>query len=150
MAHIGVVWCDSLLISFRMADDIFFCQTVLSTKRKIKATKARLTTLQKIKSSFVKGTPMFNKTSREQQKGAFFVVTYKHSARLFYCAYDFEHQHLDVQSKHLKSRLVQLNFKKDCYEKQWIQLSNKVSGVCFGSKKLARGRKIGQRRVMVR
>ena len=63
-----------------------------AVKRKIKATKARLTTLQKIKTSFVKGTPMFNKTSREQQKGAFFVVTYKHSTRLFYCAYDFVHQ----------------------------------------------------------
>ena len=83
---------------------------------------------------------MFNKTSREQQKGAFFVVTYKHSTRLFYCAYDFEHQHLDVEIKHLKSRLGQLNFKKDRYEKQQTQLTNKMPGVCFGSKKLDSGR----------
>jgi IS605 OrfB family transposase len=33
-----------------------------------------------------------------------------------------------------------LNSKKDRYEKQLIQLTNKVTGVCFGSKKLARGR----------
>ncbi|WP_231631592.1 hypothetical protein, partial [Halolactibacillus sp. JCM 19043] len=46
-------------------------EQINAVKRKIKATKARLTTLQKIKGSFVKGTPMFNKTSREQQKGAF-------------------------------------------------------------------------------
>ena len=59
-------------------------EQINAVKRKIKATKARLTTLQKIKGSFIKGTPMFNKTSREQQKGAFFVVTYKHSTRLFY------------------------------------------------------------------
>jgi hypothetical protein len=32
---------------------------------------------------------MFNKTSREQQKGGFFVVTYKHATRLFYFVYDF-------------------------------------------------------------
>ena len=115
-------------------------EQINAVKRKIKATKARLTTLQKIKASFVKGTPTFNKTSREQQKGAFFVVTYKHSTRLFYCAYDFEHQHLDVNIKHLKSRLGQLNFKQDRYENQLIQLTNKVAGVCFGSKKLARGR----------
>ncbi|SFO65073.1 hypothetical protein SAMN05720591_102159 [Halolactibacillus alkaliphilus] len=112
----------------------------ISAVKKIKATKARLTTLQKIKGSFVKGTPTFNKTSPEQQKGAFFVVTYKCYTRLFYCAYDFEHQHFDVEIKHLKSRLGQLNFKKDRYEKQLIQLTNKVTGVCFGSKKLARGR----------
>ncbi len=115
-------------------------EQINAVKRKIKATKARLTTLQKIKDSFVKGTPTFNKTSREQQKGAFFVVRYKRYTRLFYCAYDFEHQHLDVEIKHLKSRLGQLNFKKDRYEKQLIGLSNKVVGVCFGSKKLARGR----------
>ncbi|WP_143088197.1 hypothetical protein, partial [Halolactibacillus alkaliphilus] len=58
----------------------------ISAVKKIKATKARLTTLQKIKGSFVKGTPTFNKTSPEQQKGAFFVVTYKCYTRLFYCA----------------------------------------------------------------
>ena len=115
-------------------------EQISAVKRKIKTTKARLTTLQKIKGSFVKGTPTFNKMSREQQKGAFFVVTYKHSTRLFYCAYDFEHQYLDVNIKHLKSCLGQLNVKKDRYEKQLIQLTNKVPGVCFGSKKLARGR----------
>ncbi|GGN71750.1 hypothetical protein GCM10012290_17070 [Halolactibacillus alkaliphilus] len=109
-------------------------EQISAVKRKIKATKARLTTLQKIKGSFVKGTPTFTKTSSEQQKEAFFVVTYKRYTRLFYCAYDFEHQHLDVEIKHLKSRFGQLNFKKDRYEKQWIVLSNKVAGVCFGSK----------------
>jgi hypothetical protein len=47
-------------------------QQISSVKKKIKSTKSRLSVLRKIKQSFVKGKPTFNKTSREQQKGNFF------------------------------------------------------------------------------
>ena len=47
-------------------------EQIKSVKNKIKATKSKLTTLSKIKQSFIEGNPKFNKTSREQKKGRLF------------------------------------------------------------------------------
>ncbi|GGM24260.1 hypothetical protein GCM10011351_07520 [Paraliobacillus quinghaiensis] len=113
---------------------------ISSVKKKIKSTKSRLTVLNKIKNSFIKGNPRFNKISPEQQKGNFFVVEFKSKIDLYYNAYDFEHLYLDVQIKHLTSRLGRLEFKLDRFEKQIASLKNGVKSVCFGSKKLAKAR----------
>lgn len=45
-----------------------------AVKKKMKKTKSDLTVLHKIKTSFIKGKPTFNKTSKEQQRGRYFVV----------------------------------------------------------------------------
>jgi hypothetical protein len=80
-------------------------EQIKSVKKKIKTTKSRVTTLTKIKRSFIKGKPSFNKTSREQQKGNFFVVHFKKKTDIYYHAYQFEHHYLDIQLKVLKNRL---------------------------------------------
>ncbi|GGM23654.1 hypothetical protein GCM10011351_06800 [Paraliobacillus quinghaiensis] len=113
---------------------------ISSIKKKIKSTKSRITVLNKIKKSFIIGNPKFNKTSFEQQKGNFFVVEFKSKTDLYYNAYEFEHLYLDVQIKHLTSRLGRLEFKLDRFKKQIESLENGVKSVCFGSKKLAKAR----------
>ena len=80
-------------------------EQILSVKKKIKSTKKRLTILSKIITSFIKGKPRFNKTSREQKRGNFFVVEYKKRTDLYYHAYQFEHEYLDWQIESLKHRL---------------------------------------------
>ncbi|MGG0241074.1 IS200/IS605 family accessory protein TnpB-related protein, partial [Bacillus rhizoplanae] len=52
-------------------------EQIKAVKKKIKKTKSDLTVLNKIKISFIKGEPKFNKTSKEQQMGRYFVVQFK-------------------------------------------------------------------------
>lgn len=111
-------------------------EQIKSVKKKIKRTKNRLTTLTNIKTSFINGKPKFNKKSREQQKGNFFVVQYKKKTDLFYHAYQFEHEYLDVQINYLRSRLGLLEFRIDRLHKQLSALKNNIKSVVFGSKKL--------------
>ncbi len=86
---------------------------IKSVEKKMKSTKSRLTVLKKIKQSFVKIKPKFNKTSHEQQKGSFFVVQFKKKTDLYYNSYDFEHLYLDKEIKKLRSGIGRLTFKKD-------------------------------------
>lgn len=109
---------------------------IKSVKKKIKKTKSRLTVLKKIKASFVKGKPTFNKTSPEQKQGNFFVVEYKKKTDIYYHEYHFEHEYLELQLKKLQSRLGRLSFRADRLEKQLHSLKNKTKSVVFGSKKL--------------
>lgn len=120
-------------------------EQIKSIKKKVKTTKSNLTVLNKIKGSFIKRKPKFNKTSREQQKGNFFVVEFKNKTDIYYNRYDFEHFYIDVQIKQLKSRLGRLNFKIDRLEKQIKSLENNTKSVCFGSKKLAKARTTTQK-----
>ena len=104
-------------------------------KRKLKKEKSRLTTLMKIKQSFVKGKPSFPKNSKEQKAGNFFVVNFKHRTDLYYHAYEFEHHYLDVQIKKLKNKIGFLTFKQNRRLEELKQLKTKVSSVVFGTKK---------------
>jgi IS605 OrfB family transposase len=115
-------------------------EQIKAIKAKIKKTKSRLTVLRKIKTSLIKGKPSFNKTSPEQQKGNYFVVEFKERTDLYYHTYDFEHLYLDVQIKHIASRLGRLEFKLDRFQKQLERLTTKTKSVCFGSKRLAKAR----------
>jgi len=92
-------------------------EQIKSVKTKIKSTKSRLTTLVKIKNSIAKGNPQFNKTSREQKKGNFFVVQFKNKTDIYYHLYQFEHEYVDIQIKTLKSRLGHLEFRLDRLQK---------------------------------
>ena len=109
---------------------------ITSVKKKIKSTKSRLTTLLKIKNSFIKGKPTFNKTSKEQQFGRFFVVQFKKNTDIYYHAYQFEHEYLEKELSKFRSRLGCLEFKLDRFEKQLKSLKSNTKSVVFGSKKL--------------
>ncbi|MGM0900691.1 MAG: IS200/IS605 family accessory protein TnpB-related protein [Bacillota bacterium] len=111
-------------------------EQIKSVKKKIKTTKSCLTTLNKIKNSFVQGKPKFNKTSREQQKGSFFVVQFKKKTDIYYHEYQFEHEYLDMEIAFLKSRLGRLNFRLDRLRKLLASLEKNTKSVVFGGKKL--------------
>ncbi|MFD3449388.1 IS200/IS605 family accessory protein TnpB-related protein [Microbacteriaceae bacterium 4G12] len=111
-------------------------EQIHAVKRKIKQTKSNLTVLRKIKTSFIKGKPKFNKTSKEQQMGRYFVVQFKKRTDLYYHAYQFEHTYIDQEIKRLQSKLNKLSFRFDRLQKQLHSLTNKVSSAVFGSKKL--------------
>lgn len=115
-------------------------EQIKATKRKSKTMKSNITVLKKIKRSFIKGKPTFNKTSRAQQKGNYFVVQCKYKTDLYENAYDFEHVYLDKEIKELTSRSGRLAFRIDRLEKQIKNLENSTKSVCFGSKKLAKAR----------
>ena len=114
-------------------------EQIKSVKKKIKTTKSRLTTLRKMKESFAKGKSKFNKTSREQEKGNLFVVQFKYRTDIYFHAYQFEHQYLDVQISKLKSRIGKLVFRLDRLQKQITSLKKNDRSVVFGSKKLFKG-----------
>ena len=114
-------------------------EQIKSVKKKIKSTKSRLTTLTKIKNSIVKGKPTFNKTSREQQKGKYFVVQFKRKNDIYYHAYQFEHVYLSPEISKLKSRLSRLNFRLDRLEKLLSSTEKNTKSVVFGGKKLFKG-----------
>ncbi|MEH7457618.1 IS200/IS605 family accessory protein TnpB-related protein [Bacillus sp. JJ1127] len=113
-------------------------EQIHAVKKKIKQTKSNLTVLRKIKQSFIKGKPKFNKTSKEQQMGRYFVVQFKKRTDLYYHAYQFEHTYIDPEIKHLQSKLRKLRFRFDRLQKQLDSLTNKVSSAVFGSKKLCK------------
>ncbi|MGM0902532.1 MAG: IS200/IS605 family accessory protein TnpB-related protein [Bacillota bacterium] len=114
-------------------------EQIKSVKKKIKTTKSRLTTLNKIKNSFVQGKPKFNKTSREQRKGSFFLVQFKRKSDIYYHEYQFEHDYLEKEIAFLKSRLGRLNFRLDRLEKLLASLEKNIKSVCaYGNKKANR------------
>ena len=69
----------------------------------------------------------------------FFVVQFKNKTDIYYHAYQFEHQYLDVQISSLKSRLGRLEFRLDRLQKQLKSLKSNTKSVVFGSKKLFKG-----------
>ncbi|WP_226670617.1 IS200/IS605 family accessory protein TnpB-related protein [Metabacillus litoralis] len=138
-ANSAVQEANSLIKSQKELQKLYISnkeEQIKSVKKKIKSIKNRFTTLTKIKSSFVKGTPTFNKTSREQQKGNFFVVEFKTKTDVYFHAYQFEHEYLDVQITSFKNRLGRLEFRLDRLNKQLISIKKNNKSVVFGSKKL--------------
>ena len=111
-------------------------EQVKSIKSKIKKVKSRLTTLTKIKKSFVSGQHSFPKNSNIKMLGNFFVVQFKRKTDLYYHAYHFEHGFLDKEIKKLENRIGFLIFKQNRVEKELNRLKMKISSVVFGSKKL--------------
>ena len=105
-------------------------------KNKIKHTKSRLTTLTKIKKSFIEGQYWFPKNSNIKKLGNYFVVQFKKRTDLYSHAYQFEHVFLETEMKKLKNRIGFLTFKQNRFEQELKQLKTKVSSVVFGSKKL--------------
>ena len=64
-------------------------EQIKSVKNKIKKTKSRLTTLRKIKNSFIKGRYSFPKNLNIKKLGNYFVVQFKKRTDLYYHAYQF-------------------------------------------------------------
>lgn len=109
---------------------------ISSIKKKLKKERTRLTKLEKIKNSFVKGKPQFPKNSNLNKMGNFFVVQFKKKTDIYYHAYQFEHGFLDREIQRIKTRIGFLTFKLNKFEQQLKQLKTGVSNVVFGSKKL--------------
>jgi len=111
-------------------------EKVKTIKKKIKATKSRLTVLRKIKQSIIKGKPTFNQTSREQKRGNYFVVEYKKQTDLYYDLYAFEHFYLESEMKRLRQRIGLLTFRLNRTLQKIQSLKTTTRSVVFGTKKL--------------
>ncbi|WP_246202593.1 IS200/IS605 family accessory protein TnpB-related protein [Virgibacillus doumboii] len=109
---------------------------IRSIKRKLKKDRSRLTTLRKIKTSFIKDNPTFPKNAKEQKQDNFFVVNFKKKTDIYYHAYQFEHTYLDPAIHQLQTRIGFLTSKRIRKEEELKQLRTHISSVVFGSKKL--------------
>lgn len=109
---------------------------IISVKNKLKKEKTKLTSLKKIKDSFIKGKPTFPKNSNIKKSGNFFVVQFKKKTDIYYHAYPFEHSYLDKEIRKLKTKIGFLTFKLNKYELELKNLKTEVSSVTFGSKKV--------------
>ncbi|PLR75524.1 transposase [Bacillus sp. V3-13] len=105
-------------------------------KNKMKKEKTRLTTLKKIKTSFIKGKPSFPKNSKINKMGSFFVVQFKMKTDIYYHAYQFEHIYLDNEIRKLQTKIGFLTFRLNKYEQELKKLKTGITSVVFGSKKL--------------
>lgn len=113
-------------------------EQIRSIKRKLKKDRSRLTTLRKIKLSFIKDNPTFPKKAREQKQGHYFVVTFKEKTDIYYHAYSFEHTYLDPSIKRLKTRTGFLTSKLNRKKEELKQLRSHIPSTVFGTKKLFR------------
>ncbi len=103
---------------------------IRSIKRKLKQERSRLTTLRKIKTSFIKDKPKFPKHAREQKQGNYFVVSYKKKTDIYYHAYQFEHTYLDSTIQQRKTRIGFLTSRLNRKEEELKQLRTKYSISC--------------------
>ena len=111
-------------------------EQIRSIKKKLKNDRSRLTTLKKIKASFIKDQPTFPKRTKEQQYGNYFVVQYKEKTDIYYHAYQFEHTYLDPAINQLKTRIGFLTSKLNKKQAELEQLKTCIPSAVFGTKKL--------------
>jgi len=110
---------------------------IKATKKKIKTTKARLTSLRKLKQSLIKGKIKIPGNLRNiKQYNSVFAVHNKEITRIFYHAYQFEHTYIDLEMKRLKSKLGRLEYRLNRLNQDINRLQYNVRNVVFGSKKL--------------
>jgi len=108
---------------------------IKAIRKKIKKERSRLTTLRKIKTSFIQNNPAFPKRAKEQKKGYYYAVCFKKQTDIYYHAYEFEHSYLDPNIKELKTRIGYLTSKLNRLEAELKQLKTGVPSAVFGSKK---------------
>ena len=111
-------------------------EQIRSINKKLKNDRSRLTTLRKIKTSFIKNNPTFPKRAREQLYGNYFVVKYKTKTDIYYHRYAFEHMYLDPAIQQLKTRIGFLNGKLNRKKAALEQLKTRIPSAVFGTKKL--------------
>ncbi|WP_458415474.1 IS200/IS605 family accessory protein TnpB-related protein [Schinkia sp. CFF1] len=110
---------------------------ITAVKKKIKTTKAKLTSYHKLKQSLIKGTVKIPGNLRNVKKYKnVWAVHYKKETNLFYHAYHFEHHYVDVEIKHLQNKLGRLQFKVNRLAQEMDKLKYDIRSVIFGSRKL--------------
>ena len=111
-------------------------EQIRSLNKKLKNDRSRLTTLRKIKTSFIKDNPTFPKRVREQLYGNRFVVKYKTKTAIYYHRYEFEHTYLDPTIQQLKTKIGFLNGKLNRKKAALEQLKTRIPSTVFGTKRL--------------
>ncbi|MEC1694337.1 IS200/IS605 family accessory protein TnpB-related protein [Schinkia azotoformans] len=110
---------------------------IIAVQKRMKTIKTKITSLRKLKASFVKGTPQIPGNLRIIKKyNHFFAVHYKKETKIYYHVYHFEHSYVEVELNHLTSRLGRLQGKLNRLTQQVHQLQQNIRSIVFGSKKL--------------
>lgn len=125
---------DALFVFNRAKQFSFSTATKEKRSGLKKRDKSKLTSLRKIKKTFIKGEPSFPKNSRMKKLGNCFVVQFKNKTDLYYHTYQFKHTYLDTEIKRLHTRIGFFNFKLNKYEDKLKSLKTKIPSVVFGSK----------------
>ncbi|GIO23290.1 IS200/IS605 family accessory protein TnpB-related protein [Oceanobacillus sp. J11TS1] len=108
---------------------------ISTIKKKIKKERSKLTSLKKIKKSFIQDKPKFPKNAREQKKGHYYTVSYKNYTEIYPHAYAFEHLYLDPKIKGIQHKLGLLTSRLNLKEEALRQLKSRIPSAVFGTRK---------------
>jgi len=112
-------------------------EKIKKIKNKLKKERSFLTTLRKMKASFIKGNLWFPKNRNYALHSSGIVSLECKSCSLIWMnAYLFEHRYLDVTIKRLKAKIGRLEHRLFRLEAKKDKLTTHISSVVFGSKKL--------------
>ncbi|MDU9693376.1 IS200/IS605 family accessory protein TnpB-related protein [Priestia aryabhattai] len=112
-------------------------EKIKKIKKKLKSERSLLTTLRKIKASFIQGNLWFPKNRNYTLHSSGMVSLELKSCSLVWMnTYLFEHQYLDVTIKRLKAKIGRLEHRLFRLEGKKEKLITHISSVVFGSKKL--------------
>lgn len=112
-------------------------EEIRSVNKKLKAERMKLTKLRKIKESCIKGNLRFPKHSRfSLHKSGLVSQTLRNRSAIWFNAYLFEHQYLDVQIKQLKAKIGRLTHKLFRLQQKKEKLKHRIPSAVFGTKKL--------------
>ncbi len=111
-------------------------EQIKSRKKKIKDLKAQIKRKEQMLKTLIKGKFKTYKGANEFQINSIYGVRYKKYTRIFFIAYDFEHQHLRPQIKQLKNKVKMVEFGLKRKSQKLEKIKSYLSGATFGSKKL--------------
>lgn len=112
-------------------------EKIKKIKKKLKSERSFLTTLRKIKASFIKGNLWLPKNRNYALHPSGLVSLELKSCSLIWMnTYLFEHQYLDATIKRLKAKIGRLEHRLFRLEGKKDKLTTRISSVVFGSKKL--------------
>ncbi len=106
-------------------------EQIRTIKKKIKKERSKLTSLKKIKKSFIQDQPKFPKNAREQRQGHYYTVSYKDHTDIYPHAYAFEHLYLDPKIKGIQHKLGLLTSKLKRKEEALRQLKSRIPSAVF-------------------
>ncbi len=112
-------------------------EQISSRKKKIKNLKAQIKRKEQMLTTLIKGKFKAPKGVNEFKNKDIYGIRYKKYTRIFFNAYDFEHQYLRPQIKQLKNRVKMVEFGLNRKPQKLEKIKKSyLSGATFGSKKL--------------
>ena len=111
-------------------------EQIKSRKKKIKDLKAQIKRKEQMLKTLIKGKFKTYKGANEFKINGIYGVRYKKYTRIFFNAYDFEHQHLRPQIKQLKNRVKMVELGLNRKSQKLEKIKSYLFGATFGSKKL--------------